>query len=92
MNGLTILNITRPQGNWKWIIENGLVVRNWGGRDEIPVDNPCTPREFLQRNNHNWIRNYGLAHVFCAEVMTRYDSSDGDKPYRWVVEERIDRG
>jgi hypothetical protein len=91
MESLTILIITRRHSSWKWVVENGLVVRNWGGRDEIPVEDPCTPREFLERNNEAWRQNGHSAKVVCAQVMTRFENPDGPKPYRWVVDERLDR-
>lgn len=91
MENVTILTISRPAGIYKWIIEDGLVVRNWGGRDEIPVENPCGPREFLERNNEAWNRNGQPNAVICAQVQTRIPNPDGPKPYHWVVDERLDK-
>lgn len=91
MEALTILIITRPNSSWKWVVENGLVVRSWGGRDEVPVENPCTPREFLQRNNETWRRNGSSSEVVQASVATRHPNPDGPRPYRWVEDERLDK-
>ena len=91
MENLTILIITRRHSSWKWVIEDGLVVRNWGGRDEIPVEDPCTPREFLERNNEAWRRNGHPENLVSAVVQTRHPNPDGPRPYRWVVDERLDR-
>jgi hypothetical protein len=91
MENVTILTITRRNSSWKWVIENGLVVRSWGGRDEIPVENPCTPREFLERNNEAWRRNGSSAEVVSATVATRHPNPDGPRPYRWVEDERLDK-
>ena len=91
MENVTILMICRPQGTYKWVIEDGLVVRNWGGRDEIPVEDPCTPREFMARNQENWRNNLGVAHISCAQIMTRHVNPEAEKPYSWVVDERLDK-
>ena len=90
MEKLTILRISRRSGSWRWIVEDGLVVRSFGSTNETLVENPCTPQEFLERNNNAWKDN-GLiwSNLIRADVMTRHLNPDGPKPFVWIVDERL---
>jgi hypothetical protein len=67
-----------------------MVVQSIGGFNENPIENPCNPSEFLERNNKAWKDNGNFwSNLLRADVVTRLPDPDGPKPYVWVVDERL---
>ena len=93
MEQVTILAISRPHGTFKWEVQNGLVVSSHGTRDENIIEDPCSPREFLDRNRERNLKVSGRDQVLCVTIMTRHvsEDSESEKPYFWTIDERLDK-